>query len=100
MNSASTKTPTAATFYQVDGSPIPPSSGGFISLMDSQPLNIGPVPVEAKHVARGSDPDSDDDDDLGLGNSKGKAQEQQKEQPKEEPKPQPEPEKKPAGIWK
>jgi len=61
-----TKTPVAATFYQVDSLE---SKDGFTSLMDSSEMSFTPS-------ARGHSSlrDVEDEDDLGFGNSKSKAE--------------------------
>ncbi|KAF8163317.1 Sec23-binding domain of Sec16-domain-containing protein [Crassisporium funariophilum] len=69
-DNASTRTPTAATFMQVDESSIQPSTDGFISLMDNQPLSVGPQPV--KRDPSRSPQTAVDEDDLGFGNPKPK----------------------------
>jgi COPII coat assembly protein SEC16 len=63
----SNRTPTAATFMQVDESAIQSSADGFISLMDSHSFSVGP-----KQETTGFSQQEDEDDDLGLRNSKSK----------------------------
>jgi len=65
----STKTPTAATFMQVDESSVQASSDGFISLMDDQNFSFGSH-QPSRQASTTSSFDAEDDDDLGLGNSK------------------------------
>jgi hypothetical protein len=64
----SNRTPTAATFMQVDESAIQSSLDGFISLMDSHTFSIGPKQETSRFSKQ-----ADEHDDLGLGNSKSKA---------------------------
>lgn len=63
------RTPTATTFMQVDESTARVSPDGFISLMDSQTLAVGPSPPINSDSQR-TQKVPDEDDDLGLGNSK------------------------------
>ena len=62
----SNRTPTAATFMQVDESAIQSSADGFISLMDSHSFSVGPQQETSSFSQE------DEDDDLGLRNSKSK----------------------------
>ena len=66
----SNRTPTAATFMQVDESTIQSSAGKFISLMDSHSFSVG-----AQQETSGFSEQENDDDDLGLRNSKPKLSE-------------------------
>jgi COPII coat assembly protein SEC16 len=63
----SNRTPTAATFMQVDESAIQPSADGFISLMDSHSFSVGPQQETSGFSLQG-----DENDGLGLRNSKPK----------------------------
>jgi hypothetical protein len=63
------RTPTATTFMQVDSSTARVSPDGFISLMDSQSLAVGPSPPINSEGQR-TQKVPDEDDDLGLGNWK------------------------------
>ena len=63
----SNRTPTAATFMQVDESVTQSSADGFISLMDSHSFSVG-----SQQETSGFSLQEDEDDDLGLRNSKPK----------------------------
>ena len=63
----SNRTPTAATFMQIDESAIQPSADGFISLMDSHSFSVGPQQETSSFLQQ-----EDEDDDLGLRNFKSK----------------------------
>ena len=63
----SNRTPTAATFMQVDESAIQPSADGFISLMDSHSFSVGP-----QQETSGFSQQEKEDDDLDLRNFKPK----------------------------
>ena len=91
----SNRTPTAATFMQIDESAIQPSADGFISLMDSSSFSVGPPQVkqETNNFSR----QEDEDDDLGLSNSKPKPVELESD-PKVRESPTPVPESKPAAA--
>ena len=66
----SNRTPTAATFMQIDQPVTQLSADGFISLMDSQPFSLGPQ--QLKRETNRFSHQEDENDDLGLGNSKPK----------------------------
>ena len=85
----SNRTPTAATFMQVDGSSIQSNADGFISLMDSHSFSVGP-----QQETSGSHQE-DEDDDLGLRTSKSKPIELEME-PKERESTTPVPKSEPA----
>ena len=63
----SNRTPTSATFMQIEESVTQPSTDGFISLMDSHPFSVGPQQLKRKTSIS-----QQEDDDLGLSNSKPK----------------------------
>ena len=63
----SNRTPTAATFMQVDESAIQSSADGFISLMDNHSFSVGPKQETSSFSLQ-----EDEDDDLGLSTSKSK----------------------------
>ncbi|THH16347.1 hypothetical protein EW146_g4280 [Bondarzewia mesenterica] len=65
---SSATTPTAATFYHVDGSAAHPSTSGFISLMDG-PTNMPAVsPPPSATLRSAPAAPNEDDEDLGFGN--------------------------------
>ena len=63
------RTPTTATFMQIDESATQPGADGFISLIDNH--SVGPQ--QLKREASGFSQQEDEDEDLGLRNSKPKS---------------------------
>ncbi|KAF8910947.1 Sec23-binding domain of Sec16-domain-containing protein [Gymnopilus junonius] len=75
--SATSNTPTATTFMQVEESSLQTSGDGFISLMDNHSFSVGPSPQPTSYAqqTRTSSQytiEEDLEEDLGLGNSKPK----------------------------
>ena len=89
----SNRTPTAATFMQIDESAIQPSADGFISLMDSHSFSVGPQQI--KRETSSLSQQRDEAEDLGLSNSKPKPVEVELD-PQMRESPTPVPESKPA----
>ncbi|KIK57809.1 hypothetical protein GYMLUDRAFT_61199 [Collybiopsis luxurians FD-317 M1] len=91
--SSSAVTPTAATFVQLSGNALSPSSDGFVSLMDSQNYAVASTSHTTSNARMNHD--VEDEEDLGFGNSKPKFKTEnngpdaQKEEPKAEPKAEP-----------
>lgn len=79
---ASTETPTTATFMKPASSGLPPSSEGFVSLMDSTPTPFATTPEPTYKNQTQRPTHDEDEDDLGFGNSKPKEKPQEGDSPK------------------